>query len=395
MDPRKIGHLIQTRRKEKRLTQTELAELLGVTDKAVSRWETGEGFPEITMLPKLSIILGISVDELLTGEAKINTYVEPKGNKSFISMMTGISSLVMLVGSIISVLVAYLIGTSVWPFIITLVTTVTGLIIYIISRHKYLSKTEYNDESKKILFKLTELIIGVCIISIVLYAPILIYYFEYTNQPVFKLDVIVSFKHYIQAEFYTLLISIVIWCIMFFIHYVAVYGLKSLSKYYVNVKSNIVISLTMILIGLFSMIGGANYLYVNAVILVLSIILFVKKKLDLYVFITVIVNALHGFLQIVLKLPNVIYSPFVFIVLILSIIVTIRQLIKSTKFVIAITFTTMAAGFYMGMEAMALGGNQLMSGLATIYAITYIITGLILVWLPKLNKNELEEKIVV
>ena len=67
MDPRKIGAFIAAGRKEKGYTQGALASLLGVTDKAVSRWETGRGLPDITMLPCLSTALDVSVSELLAG----------------------------------------------------------------------------------------------------------------------------------------------------------------------------------------------------------------------------------------------------------------------------------------------------------------------------------------
>lgn len=67
MDPRKIGAFIAAGRKEKGYTQGALASLLGVTGKAVSRWETGRGLPDITMLPCLSTALDVSVSELLAG----------------------------------------------------------------------------------------------------------------------------------------------------------------------------------------------------------------------------------------------------------------------------------------------------------------------------------------
>ena len=50
------------------LTQKELAEQLGVTNKAVSKWETGGGMPDVSVLKELSQILEVSVDELLEGE---------------------------------------------------------------------------------------------------------------------------------------------------------------------------------------------------------------------------------------------------------------------------------------------------------------------------------------
>lgn len=66
MDNQKFGNRIAEARKKNGMTQRELAELLDVTDKAVSKWECGKGFPEITLLPKLSRILGIKPEELLS-----------------------------------------------------------------------------------------------------------------------------------------------------------------------------------------------------------------------------------------------------------------------------------------------------------------------------------------
>ena len=70
MDAKKTGRLISELRTEKGLTQKELASKLQVTDKAISRWETGKGYPEATIMQALSELLGISVDELLSGERK-------------------------------------------------------------------------------------------------------------------------------------------------------------------------------------------------------------------------------------------------------------------------------------------------------------------------------------
>ena len=70
MDAKKTGALIAERRKTLGLTQKELAGRLIVSDKAVSKWETGAGYPEVTMLPLLAETLGITVDELLAGEVR-------------------------------------------------------------------------------------------------------------------------------------------------------------------------------------------------------------------------------------------------------------------------------------------------------------------------------------
>lgn len=82
MDNQKIGDLIKKIRKEKNLTQKGLADILMVTDKAVSKWERGVGYPEITLIPELANALGITVSELLNGsimEAE-NTLLDSKND---------------------------------------------------------------------------------------------------------------------------------------------------------------------------------------------------------------------------------------------------------------------------------------------------------------------------
>lgn len=68
MDQEKIGRFIADCRREKGMTQRQLADLLGISDKTVSKWETGKGLPEAGILAPLGEALGISVTELLTGE---------------------------------------------------------------------------------------------------------------------------------------------------------------------------------------------------------------------------------------------------------------------------------------------------------------------------------------
>lgn len=63
-----IGRFIATCRKEKQLTQAQLAEKLNITDRAVSKWETGKSMPDASIMLELCNILGITVNELLSGE---------------------------------------------------------------------------------------------------------------------------------------------------------------------------------------------------------------------------------------------------------------------------------------------------------------------------------------
>ena len=66
------GAAIKALREKKRLTQQLLAEKLSVSDKAVSKWETGKGFPDISLLEPLASVLQVSLPELLSGEQIIN-----------------------------------------------------------------------------------------------------------------------------------------------------------------------------------------------------------------------------------------------------------------------------------------------------------------------------------
>ncbi len=70
MDAKNIGTLISRLRKRCGMTQLQLAEKLNISDKAISRWENGIGFPEVTQFPMLASIFGVTVDYLMTGERK-------------------------------------------------------------------------------------------------------------------------------------------------------------------------------------------------------------------------------------------------------------------------------------------------------------------------------------
>ncbi len=76
MDQIKVGKFINNRRKDKGLTQEQLAEKLGITSKSISRWENGNTMPDYSILPDLCNELNINVNELLSGEKiKENDYM--------------------------------------------------------------------------------------------------------------------------------------------------------------------------------------------------------------------------------------------------------------------------------------------------------------------------------
>ena len=88
MDQKKTGAFIAQMRKEKGLTQAELADLLLISDKTVSKWETGKGLPEVSLMLPLCETLGISVNELLTG-AKLSPAEYQKNAEANIVKLVG------------------------------------------------------------------------------------------------------------------------------------------------------------------------------------------------------------------------------------------------------------------------------------------------------------------
>ncbi len=71
MNQEKIGKFIAELRKEKNMTQEELAEMLGVTSKTISRWETGKYMPDLSLFTDISKILNVTINEILQGERLI------------------------------------------------------------------------------------------------------------------------------------------------------------------------------------------------------------------------------------------------------------------------------------------------------------------------------------
>ena len=77
MDARKTGSFIARKRKERKLSQRELAEYLHITDKAISKWERGLSFPDITILLPLSEVLNVSLYDILGNcETNMKFYIK-------------------------------------------------------------------------------------------------------------------------------------------------------------------------------------------------------------------------------------------------------------------------------------------------------------------------------
>lgn len=87
MKQEKTGLFIATLRKEKRMTQKDLADQLNVTDKAVSKWECGYSLPDYSVMLKLCSILDVSVNELLSGERLSSTEYNKKAEENIMTLI--------------------------------------------------------------------------------------------------------------------------------------------------------------------------------------------------------------------------------------------------------------------------------------------------------------------
>jgi transcriptional regulator with XRE-family HTH domain len=144
MDQLKIGKFIAECRKQKQLTQLQLADKLGITDKAISKWERGIAMPDSSIMLELCDILGISVNELLNGEI-INVENSNEKNEQLLLNMTKeletknktiwssmwaimIVSMTALVAGIF--IAAFLIPEGIWQLVTILVICIVFLMPY-------------------------------------------------------------------------------------------------------------------------------------------------------------------------------------------------------------------------------------------------------------------------
>lgn len=149
MDQYSVGRFIAKLRKEKNLTQRDLAEKLGITNQAVSKWERGENLPDISILMELAKIFNVTVDELLKGnrESEIANSVFEKNkdsNKEPISKLKNIKKSsniennhklwisVAIALFVISPISFFLFNSSIAKFSLffTIIGIATGIIIY-------------------------------------------------------------------------------------------------------------------------------------------------------------------------------------------------------------------------------------------------------------------------
>lgn len=98
MDCEKTGKLIYALRKEKNLTQKQVADVMNISDKTVSKWERGLGCPDVSLLPELSQVLGVNIEELLAGKIEFNETIGGNMKKLTFYICPQCQNLIMATG---------------------------------------------------------------------------------------------------------------------------------------------------------------------------------------------------------------------------------------------------------------------------------------------------------
>ncbi len=125
MDTIKIGQFIKSLRKENSLTQREVAERLNVSEKTISKWETGNGMPEISLMMPLCKLFGISINELLSGKRLDEKQYVEKAEENMACLVdrttprkkiiiTTISCILVILSSLALVLISAIFITQIW-----------------------------------------------------------------------------------------------------------------------------------------------------------------------------------------------------------------------------------------------------------------------------------------
>lgn len=150
MNPKKTGEYICKLRRDKQLTQNELAEKIGVTDKAISKWECGNGFPDITLLEPLAKELDTSVAELLSGESYDNDTKQEQTDKIIIESFTYIQntsrrtvgSLFVIFGALMLIMVALSIAGEWFDYVFGfgIIAIAVGIVLLVVKKPFIYSK---------------------------------------------------------------------------------------------------------------------------------------------------------------------------------------------------------------------------------------------------------------
>lgn len=147
MDTNATGRFIAELRKQKGYTQKELAEKLMVTDKAISRWETGKGLPDTSLLKPLGDILGVSVGELLSGKIIEETEMKGQTDKIILDslnyskrMLANIISVILFIIGITLIISPLFLASQSYVWILGIVIVAITILYIYIRKRRYAMK---------------------------------------------------------------------------------------------------------------------------------------------------------------------------------------------------------------------------------------------------------------
>ncbi len=209
MDSVKIGRFLAALRKDKGYTQQNVADMLNISNKTVSRWEQGAGYPEVTIIPALAEIYGVTTDELLAGEARAKEdfiHGQTMERKKYF-LLTGqtrfnmiyLTSMVLVITGYINVFLNFI------PPLFSMLLPIIGLIILLVGYfYSVMPLKAYSDLFEiKGLFSLTQNIFR----KVFLCAMI----FLFTSQRV------ISFSLYFPSYYFPRIIALGLLVLLWFI----------------------------------------------------------------------------------------------------------------------------------------------------------------------------------
>lgn len=163
MDAKEIGRTISTHRKALGLTQMQLAAQLQVSNRTVSKWENGDGFPDISLLPGLAAALDITIDELLTGEvpAQIQQSVsaaEARRAQGRYQVAKIVAGALLVAGSVIGLITEvrlfwvkpFYMFIEIYLLVLAFVLVVVGAMVFLIGMVRYRTEMQHLNTANRV-----------------------------------------------------------------------------------------------------------------------------------------------------------------------------------------------------------------------------------------------------
>lgn len=163
MDAKEIGRTISTHRKALGLTQMQLAAQLQVSNRTVSKWENGDGFPDISLLPGLAAALDITIDELLTGEvpAQIQQSVsaaEARRAQGRYQVAKIVAGALLVAGSVIGLITEvrlfwvkpFYMFMEIYLLVLAFVLVVVGAMVFLIGMVRYRTEMQHLNTTNRV-----------------------------------------------------------------------------------------------------------------------------------------------------------------------------------------------------------------------------------------------------